>query len=319
MSDGTKIEWSDATVNVVNGCSVVSPGCTNCYAMRLAGTRMKDHPTRQGLTIDTKAGPVWNGEVRFNERALLEPLSWRRPRMCFWNAHGDLFHPKVPDAWIDRCFAVMILTEQHTHQVLTKRGARMRAYMNDPKSEERIDAIVNSMSSRVLDSARVSGWPLSNVWLGVSAEDQTRLEERWPDLAATPAAVRWISAEPLLDGLDFMLRGAGMGDWDALRGREYYAGASAYADSANALKARHPKVDWVVAGGESGPNARPMRVQWARDIRDQCEAAGTAFLFKQWGEWKPGYADEHSIKVGKRAAGRMLDGELHDGYPERAA
>ena len=101
MSDHTKIEWADATVNAVNGCSVVSPGCTHCYAMRLAGTRMKNHPTRAGLTTHSKAGPVWNGEVRLHEPALLQPLRWKRPRRIFWNAHGDLFHPSIPDAWID--------------------------------------------------------------------------------------------------------------------------------------------------------------------------------------------------------------------------
>ena len=101
MADHTKIEWADASVNAVNGCSVVSPGCSNCYAMRLAGTRMKNHPTRAGLTNNSKAGPVWNGEVRLHEPALLQPLRWKRPRRIFWNAHGDLFHPSIPDAWID--------------------------------------------------------------------------------------------------------------------------------------------------------------------------------------------------------------------------
>src|SRR3546814_9432181 len=111
MADNTPIEWADATVNYINGCSLASPGCTNCYAMKLAGTRMKHHPSREGLTIDSKAGPVWNGEVRAWGPALLQPLHWRCPRVIFWNAHGDTFHEAVPDAWIDRMFAVMALTQ----------------------------------------------------------------------------------------------------------------------------------------------------------------------------------------------------------------
>src|SRR3954464_7684352 len=107
MADGTHIEWTDATWNIVNGCSVLSPGCTNCYAMKLAGTRLKHHPSRAGLTIDTKAGPVWNGEVKFNAEWLLQPLRWRRPRKIFVCAHGDLFHEKVTDAQLDQVFAVM--------------------------------------------------------------------------------------------------------------------------------------------------------------------------------------------------------------------
>lgn len=105
MSDGTKIEWTDATWNPITGCSVVSPGCTNCYAMKLAGTRMKNHPTRVGLTTDSKAGPVWNGQVRLNETALAQPLRWKRPRRIFVCAHGGLFHENVPDEWIDRVMA----------------------------------------------------------------------------------------------------------------------------------------------------------------------------------------------------------------------
>lgn len=141
MADGTPIEWTDATWNPVTGCSVLSAGCTNCYAMRLAGTRLQHHPSRAGLTTPSriKSGtglgkPVWNGQVRFNEQWLTEPLRWKRPRRIFVVAHGDLFHDAVPDAWIDQVFAVMALAPQHQFQVLTKRAARMRAYF------ERYDA-----------------------------------------------------------------------------------------------------------------------------------------------------------------------------------
>lgn len=121
MSDNTAIEWADATWNPITGCSVVSAGCTNCYAMRLAGGRLRHHPTRAGLTVPTKAGPVWTGEVRFNEAALLQPMRWTRPRRIFVCAHGDLFHEAIPTWWIDFVFAHMATTERHTFLVLTKR------------------------------------------------------------------------------------------------------------------------------------------------------------------------------------------------------
>lgn len=327
MADRTKIEWTDATVNAVNGCSVLSPGCTNCYAMRLAGTRMRTHPTRAGLTIDTKAGPVWNGQVRFHEPALLQPLRWAKPRMIFWNAHGDLFHDSVPDEWINRVFAVCALTPHHTHQILTKRSARMRDYLAmKHKHADVLDAASKMPGATTYQkvAAHIAPWPLPNVWLGVSTEDQQRANERIPDLLATPAAVRWISAEPLLGPIDL---------------RE-----------AHLAPVKLPRIDWVVVGGESGPRARPMHPDWARSLRDQCAAAGVAFLFKQWGEWRP-IGWEHSdsrvlltaagrvvdkadadanrdvpgrglieiARVGKTAAGRELDGVLHDCYPARVA
>lgn len=123
MGDQTKIEWTDATWNPIVGCSVISPGCTNCYAMRLAGTRMKTHPTREGLTREVNGQHVWTGDVRLVESALYQPLRWRRPRRIFVGAHTDIFHEKVPDQWLDRLFAVMALSPQHTFQVLTKRSA----------------------------------------------------------------------------------------------------------------------------------------------------------------------------------------------------
>ena len=114
MSDNTPIEWTDATANVINGCGPISPGCTNCYAMRSGGRNLPGHPAT-GLTKPRKAGHVWTGEVRFNERALQQVLRWKKPRKIFWNAHGDMFHENVPDEWIDRCFAVMALTPHHQH------------------------------------------------------------------------------------------------------------------------------------------------------------------------------------------------------------
>ena len=129
MADNTHIEWTDATWNIVTGCSLVSPGCTNCYAMKLAGTRLRDHWSRADLTIDSKAGPVWNGQVRFNAQWLDQPLRWAKPRKIFVAAHGDLFHDGVTDDQLDQIFAVMALCPQHVFQILTKRPERMRDYL----------------------------------------------------------------------------------------------------------------------------------------------------------------------------------------------
>lgn len=387
MSDNTKIEWADATVNAVNGCSVVSPGCTNCYAMRLAGTRMKHHPTREGLTVDTKAGPVWNGEVRLHEAALLQPLRWKRPRQIFWNAHGDLFHPAVPDAWIDRVFAVCALTPQHTHMILTKRPARMRKYMTEkhrnpqgwPEEDYDVQTCIRLSLGGLLGGRKTSGgfpdmkhflksgsadrygaadkqifdnWPLPNVWLGVSVEDQQRANERIPDLLATPAWVRFLSCEPLLGEIDllpwFDPSGACCGGEPEYRCKNCPSDApwrySIPADDGKWLF--DPTIDWVIAGGESGPSARPMHPDWARSLRDQCAAAGVPFHFKQWGEFVPCISDDegHGLRchpdgadcdaffaetkalivtahdrefwrIGKKRAGRLLDGVEHNGMP----
>lgn len=318
MADNTPIEWCDATVNAINGCSLASPGCTNCYAMKLAGTRLKNHPSRQGLTIDTKTGPVWSGAVRLHEPALLQPLRWQRPRTIFWNAHGDTFHEAVPDEWLDRMFAVISLAHWHRHLVLSKRTDRMRGYFSSPDVVHRIDRAQSSLFSRHCRKSRHShqmrrpawNWPLQNLWLGTSIEDRQRLEERAENLKFTPAAGHFWSAEPLI------------GDLGQIPSDLF--------------------PDGVIAGGESGP--RPMHPDWARSLRDQCAAAGVDFHFKQWGSWVPlqsdgdGYWPTNAAgcirltvdgrraddgypmqRVGKKHAGRILDGVTHDALPWRRA
>ena len=324
MSDGTKIEWTDATVNAINGCSVVSPGCTNCYAMRLAGTRLKHHPSRAGLTIESKAGPVWNGEVRLNEEQLLQPLRWTKPRRIFWNAHGDMFHPSVPDEWIDRCFAVMALTPHHIHQVLTKRPERMREHMTHHLTGLRIRSVMQGLRQQAIIHMT---WPLPNVWLGVSVEDQKRADERIPDLLFTPAAVRWLSIEPMLGPIDLTSIKAPREpdepdldtDWrfDALEVGDYYwfDGIDGQPGDSGDGPYRDHRIDWVVVGGESGPGARPMHPQWARALRDQCAAATihgddapVPFFFKQWGEWAAHEAVENEqggVDIVPPASGRF--------------
>lgn len=358
MAETSKIEWTDATWNPITGCSVVSPGCQHCYAMKLAGTRMRHHHSREGLTIDTKAGPVWTGAVRLNEQWLDQPLRWRRPRMIFVCAHGDLFHEKVPDEWIDQVFAVMALAPQHTFQVLTKRAERMRGYMAavGGGDTERWATALRAVSGRcgALDLGEALEFlsrrgPLRNVWLGVSAEDQQRADERIPHLLETPAAVRWLSAEPLLGAVDLRsITVDGDGEMNALQPHRWEAEVEKWRGSTDNWEEEfldwfnladlpsagpmHPRLDWVVAGGESGPGARPTHPDWARSLRDQCAAAGVPFFWKQWGEWIGGgpgrvaFSDcrelhawgkgYYSGRVGKKAAGRLLDGVQHDAMPE---
>lgn len=345
MADHTGIEWADATWNPIVGCSIVSPGCTNCYAMKQAARieRMQPGSHYAGTTQPSKAGAVWSGKLMVApEHVFTQPLRWRRPRRIFVNSMGDLFHEGHHDEAIDHVFAVMALAPQHTYMALTKRSARMRAYLSDPDTHHRIcvaacdiamelDLRVILLSHPSLEPHAPPGprihlyrWPLPNVWLGVSTEDQRRADERVPDLIATPAAIRFVSAEPLLGPLSLFSLNERRGergtitDWhDALRGFRF--GPSE----------KTAGLDLVIAGGESGPKARPMHPDWARSLRDQCAAAGTAFFFKQWGEWTtakgaPGHTpigqvfDDgyQMIRPGKRAAGRLLDGVEHNAMPE---
>lgn len=311
MADKTKIEWADATLNYANGCSLASPGCTNCYAMKQAHR----FPVRQGLTQPSKGGMVWTGEVRINEKALQQALAWKRGRRIFWNAHGDLFHENVPDEAIDRLFAVCGDTPQHTHMILTKRSARMRDYLTKRYTEKPIMVPIGDglLAQHPFNNELM---PPRNVWLGVSVEDQQRADERVPDLLATPAAVRFISAEPLLGPAEF--------------------------DPCDLTC-----LDWLIVGGESGSDARPMHPDWARSLRDQCLAAGVPFLFKQWGAWRDrgaeqpiavrkfqthiGYvdvdtgqrkphpnrfSDETMVRMSKGEAGRLLDGREWTEFPQ---
>jgi protein gp37 len=349
MSDNTGIEWADATWNVVIGCDKVSPGCDNCYAIRTA-TRMSANPNPKISTAyaGTAAAGEWTGQINMLPDRLILPYHWARPRKIFVNAQSDLFHADVTDEFIAAVFAVMACTPQHTYQILTKRPARMRSLMQSELFREMIftrEAGQGPMA-HILEP---EGWPLPNVWLGVSVEDQKRADLRIPALLETPAAVRWISAEPLLGPITL----AG----DDTRSPYWLTGEPAWAEPApvgphGILMSdliMKPGLDWVVVGGESGPKARPMHPAWARQLRNQCAVAGVPFLFKQWGEWvsagrpsdtwwdkEPQYyvspidgrcvTEQEAIddggpftgvyRVGKKAAGRELDGELCDQYPK---
>lgn len=312
MAETSTIEWTEATWNPITGCTMVSAGCTNCYAMGLAATRLRNHPSRQRLTRESGGRAVWTGEVRLNDQWLDQPLRWRRPRRIFVCAHGDLFHEAVPDEWIDRVFAVMALAPHHTFQVLTKRPERARAYISSHRTSEigqwaysmlpskaNPEDFLFAVGSDEDPDIRVNDWPLPNVWLGTSIEDQATADARVPHLLVTPAAVRFLSAEPLLGPVSLSNYGTG------------------------------ETINWVIVGGESGPGARPMHPDWARSLRDQSQAAGVAYFFKQWGEWAPNDAIPVSmtgqrkligggtlmIQTGKKAAGRLLDGRTWDEVP----
>lgn len=343
MADHTKIEWTDATWNPIRArnrgtggvghfCVHASPGCKHCYSERM-------QPRFQNA-VRFGAADIAKVDVFLDDHALTQPLRWKKPRMIFACSMTDLFGDWVPDEWIDRVFAVMALAPQHTFQVLTKRAARMREYLSRHDTSKVGDSITTAAfrMNGAVRGYRGSGgsavWPLPNVWLGVSVEDQTRADERIPDLLATPAAIRWISAEPMLGPVDltYVDYEGGTTVIDALAGRH---GMMVPLGGVNA------KLNWVVAGGESGPGARPMHPDWVRSLRDQCAAAGVPFMFKQWGEWlpidsghpdlvgpgfgkfdycpvnEPGYATH--VQVGKKRAGRLLDGVLHDQFPQVAS
>ena len=248
MGTNSRIEWTEATWNPVTGCSIVSPGCTNCYAMRMAERlELMGQDKYRGLTRRSGGRSKWNGLVRFDEGMLAVPYSWKTGRMIFVNSMSDLFHEGVPVAFIRRVFRVMKDCRQHTFQVLTKRSERLRKLADDLE------------------------WP-SNVWMGVSVESN-EYTYRIDDLRCTPAAVKFLSLEPLVGDVGIL---------DLSR------------------------IDWAIAGGESGPGARSMDPAWVRSIRDQCVKADVAFHFKQWGG------------VNKKRTGRVLDGRTWDQFPDSA-
>ncbi len=234
MADRSAIEWTQATWNPVTGCSKVSPGCAHCYAETFAKRwrGIAGHPYEQGF------------DLRLWPERLDQPLRWRRPRTIFVNSMSDLFHEDIPDGFVEDIFAVMRAADWHVFQVLTKR------------------------QDRLVDLADRLDWP-PNVWLGVTIENR-RFVHRADRLRSVPAAVRFISAEPLLGPLE----GLDLTD-----------------------------IDWLIAGGESGPRHRPVRVDWLRDLRDRSTAAGIAFFFKQWGGTR------------SKTGGRLLDGRTWDEMP----
>lgn len=241
MATATSIEWTENTWNPVRGCSRISPGCERCYAERIAHRFSGPGQPYEGLTRASRTGPRWSGRLRLVDGAIDAPLRWRRPRLVFVNSMSDLFHEQVPASFIERVFDTMERARWHTFQILTKRA------------------------DRLAELAPELPWP-ANVWMGVSVESERYLD-RIERLRSVPAAVRFLSLEPLL-------------------------GPLATLDLA--------QIDWVIVGGEAGPRARPMAAEWVREIRHKCDEAAVAFFFKQWG-------GTHKKLAGRELDGRTHD------------
>lgn len=259
----TKIDWTDRVWNPVTGCSKVSPGCLHCYAERMA----KRLAGRAGYPKDDPF------RVTCHENRLDMPLRWRKPSRVFVNSMSDLFHEDVPDSFMDRVFAVIALTGRHTYQVLTKRADRLLRYATDPETPKRIGKYMNVGTILLINGnlepdggtmarwfQHGAPWPLPNVHIGVTAENQAMADDRIGALLQVPAAVRFVSVEPCLGPVDVS---------DYLPGGEI--AAPCYGRG----------LDWVIAGSESGPGRRPAELDWFRSLRDQCSAAGVPFFLKQ--------------------------------------
>jgi protein gp37 len=271
----TGIQWTDEVWNPSRGCSIVSAGCTNCYAMQMAHRFSGPGQPYDGLTRISGGRPVWTGDVRLVPEMLDKPLRWRKPRRIFVDSMSDLFHPDVPDEYIAQVFDVMRRCERHTFQILTKRPDRMAEWMSRCANAESMGWVTHNgtpvsayggtgiIVGTVPDGGLHpgTGWPLPNVWLGTSVENQEAADERIPHLLRCPAAVRFLSCEPLLERTTVF----------SIDGPVYVADGE------------QSPLHWVVIGGESGPRARPCDVQWIRDIRDQCKDAGVACFIKQLG------------------------------------
>lgn len=270
MSDHSAIEWTDATWNPVTGCSHVSPGCLHCYAETLS--------PRRGWSKKPWTAQNAAENVVLHPDRLSQPLKWKRPRRIFVNSMSDLFHEQIPFYFIADVFGVMQRAHWHTFQVLTKRPARALEFMQWMEAED------DEVGGNLRDEG---DWPCPNVWLGVSVEDQRRALERIPILLRTPAAVRFLSCEPLLGPLD--LGSIGRCSNDCVEGHHQ----------------PERTLDWVIVGGESGAGFRKMDPDWARSIRDQCVTAGIPYFFKQWGGRIP------------KAGGNELDGRTWQEFPER--
>ncbi|WOR07332.1 phage Gp37/Gp68 family protein [Mycobacterium marinum] len=335
MADHTAISWADVTWNPVSGCTRISPGCDHCYIERTPPLRMA-HRRFDGDGVGSTTG------VQLHPERLEIPLHWRKPRKVFVCSLADLFHDEVPDEYIAHVFATMQSCAAHTFQVLTKRAARMHSLLNSDRFWEAVTDFGSILMGK--RPSRAQWWPdhglqhhyLPNVWGMVTAENQGWAGKRIPLLLDTPFVVRGVSLEPLLGPIDLfggfenpgpaIVRTGVRTQVDGPWGPAEYD----YGDQIG--------VDWVVTGGESGPGARPAHPDWFRSIRDQCQAAGVAFHFKQWGEWSPyppvgaeqspqtyvsakihggGCLCEQAPmwRVGKKA-GRLLDGREHNDYPE---
>jgi protein gp37 len=291
----TAIEWTDETWNVFVGCSKVSEGCRNCYAINQAYrnnaiAQTMPNPGRMryydGLTQKTENRVDWTGIVRFVPEALEIPLRWKKPRKVFVNSMSDLFHESVREEHLDQVFAVMALSPQHTYQILTKRPGRMLEYLRSAKNRIRIAAVDLGRATNTEQGAIEScqwDWPLPNVWMGVTVENQKAADERIPLLLQTPAALRFLSCEPLLERLDLTQRKIGRDKYNYLLNSWSPCGGAGGATAGGRISTLQSVLDWVIVGGESGPGARPCDTDWIYSIVEQCKNSDVAVFVKQMG------------------------------------
>lgn len=305
--------YKPETWNPIVGCSKVSPGCDNCYALkmakRIAGMERATGRINYRATLmpdENNIQKEWNGHTFLVNEAFQKPASWKSKRMVFVNSMGDLFHEGHLYEWIDHVFTVMSDNDQHIYILLTKRPEKMLKFWQWKRDQHGID------------------WrPKDNVWIGVTAENQEQADKRIPILLQIPASKRFVSIEPMLGPVDLINLDNGKAD---------------------AFNHSNGQLDWVICGGETGHKARPMHPDWVRSLRDQCKAADVPFFFKQWGEWESSWgAGNHLInvntgevikgnhndvrawkiggwepvlRVGRKAAGNTLDGQQHHEWPK---
>jgi protein gp37 len=333
----TSIEWTDQSWPVVNGCRRISEGCTNCYAERLTATRLSQTPKYKGLAVFGKNGPRWTGEARLWAPHLDMPLRLKKPSRIFVADMGDLFYEGVPDWVIAAVFGVMAALPRHTFQVLTKRPERARGWLRSLEGYDPGDALAEHAAAvlerfeepEAAGKLRAAhrfgapfprGWPLPNVWIGVSVEDQATADERIPILVDTPAAVRFVSAEPLLGPVDLRLflpklRVVTLDPspeerrlmTDTITGKDMTPEGFPCTGVLTVAG-----LDWVIVGGESGPGARPFDLAWARELVRQCRWAGTACFVKQLGarpveDYNPGEAFDCGVALRDRKGGDMAE------------
>ena len=280
----TEISWTDKSWNPIRGCSRVSEGCRHCYAETMAARFSDEGQPYYQLAKRTSSGPKWTGKVSFIHKHLLDPVRWQKPVRVFTNSMSDVFHEELSHEDIAAIFAVMAVAKRHTFQVLTKRSERMKDWFKwagrlsmpellgyaraklkdhpeDLKTFDRADAEMGAYT-----------WPLPNVWIGVSVENQEAADKRIPDLLATPAVIRFLSCEPLIGSVSLM-------DWlfDPTGNFRTHKGKRQFENVAKAGHGLH----WVIAGCESGPGMRPCEHQWLRTLREECKAAGVKYFLKQ--------------------------------------
>ena len=290
MGGKTGINWCDATWNPVIGCSKVSPGCDNCYAEQMASRFVGEIEYENGESVDMFGAKVinngkWNGKTVWRNTKYQPPISGK-PKTIFVCSMGDLFHESVPFEWVDDVLFKIYTRPQHHFMVLTKRPERMKEYFDDlsvvdssSATSERFRSDFKSSALHGLHMRYLQHNPLQNLAIGVTVENQKTFDERLPILLTINAEHRFLSAEPLIESIDFDLC------------QEYPDDDGVYADAREGI-------DLVIVGGESGKRARPMKEQWVHSIRGQCLYAGVPLHFKQWG---------------KKSDGRLINGEQCNG------